>query len=363
MTLTELTSPEDAATQETPPRRRWRPWLTGVVVLALLAGGAGLAIRRLTGLPGDAAFEYAGHVVTRDQLAQRVHLLAALYGISEPTGSKARAAFRRDTAKAVAVSMILDHLARSKGIVIADKSARDTLSSMISNQLGDDGQAQFTKILGQFGVSEKDVLDEVKRQQATARLFQSVTAKAVAGVTADDAQAYFQADPARFATPERRRIRNMVVGTRQQAQAVLAALRRGRDFAALARRRSLDDATRASGGDLGTVTATQLDSTYAAAAFGTPQGRFFGPVQTKFGWNVGEVIAVKPATTVTYDQVSAQVLDEVRSERAMKTWHSFLADQIRKAHVEYADRYRPAHPDAPPADQPGTQTGSLAGQP
>jgi peptidyl-prolyl cis-trans isomerase C len=233
---------------------------------------------------------------------------------------------------------------------------------MITNQLGDDGQAQFTKILGQFGVSEKDVLDEVKRQQATARLFQAVTAKVVSGVTADDARAYFQADPSRFATPERRRIRNIVVATHEQARAIISALRQGADFAALARRRSLDDATRASGGDLGTVTAAQLESAYATAAFHTPRGRVFGPLETKFGWNVGEVVGVKPATAVTYDQVSAQVLDALRSERAMAAWRSYLAAQIKKAHVRYADDFRPEHPDAPPADQPGAQTGSLAGQ-
>lgn len=363
MTLLDLPATEARPRPSRTRRRLLTRLAAALVVLALVGAGTVVTVQRLTGLPGNAAFEYGDTVVTRDQLAHRVELLSALYGITQPKGERARASFRRDTAKAVAVSMVLDHAARSRDIVIADKSARDTLASMIGSQLGDGGQAEFTRILGQFGVSERNVLDEIKRQQATARLFQDVTAGIVAGVTAEDARAAFDADPGRYATPEKRHLRNIVVATREEAEAILAAVRSGRAFGALAARRSLDDATRTGRGDLGTVTADALETGYAAAAFAAGAGHTFGPVETKFGWNVGQVLAITPAASATYDQVSSQVLDTVRSERAMAAWRAFVAGEIKRAHVEYADAYRPAHPDAPPTDQPGTPAVTQAGRP
>ena len=337
--------------------------VTVFAVLALVVVGATVGIKRFTGLSGDAAFRYAGTVVTQDQLARRVELLGALYGVAMPADAKGKASFRRDTAKAVAVSMILDRAARSHKIVIADKSARDTLASMIKNQLGDDGQAQFTQILGEFGVNEQNVLDEVKRQQATARLFQAVTAKVVAATDSQDARAYFDKDPARFAVPETRHLVNIVVATRKEADQVLARATSNVRFTALAEQVSLDDSTRSSGGDLGKVQASQLETQFAAAAFSAPLDRNFGPVQTKFGWNVGRVVGVQAGHTVTFDQVSAQVLDALRSRRAMKTWQAFVAEAIKDAHVEYAKKYRPAHPDAPPTEQPVVPTIAPATQP
>ncbi|MCW2856513.1 MAG: PpiC-type peptidyl-prolyl cis-trans isomerase [Marmoricola sp.] len=340
------------------PKRPLMRAVLAVLVLAVVAGGVIGGIKRFTGLPGDAAFKYGNAVVTQSALNSRIELLGALYGIKAPTGTKAKATFERDSAKAVAVSMILDHAAAAHDIVIADKAARDTLAGMITTQLG--SNAAFIKILAEFGVNEQNVLDEIKRQQATARLFQVVTKGAVASVTDAQAQAFFAKNPSAFSVPETRHLANIVVATQQEADAILAQLRAGKNFAALAQKTSLDDSTRSSGGDLGTVDAAKLENTYAAAAFSTPVGGDFGPVQTKFGWNVGTVLAIKPGTTATYATAKAQVVATLQSQVAMKVWDAFLADQIKQANVDYASAYRPAHPDALPAAQPGVPSASAS---
>jgi peptidyl-prolyl cis-trans isomerase C len=328
----------------------------GVLVLALATAGVVAGVKRFTGLPANAAFEYGDKVMTQTELHHRVDLLEALYGIKAPSDAKGKDSFKRDSAKAVAVSMILDHAASSRHIEIADKQARDTLAGMVKDQLGSDGSSDFTKILGEFGVNEANVLDEIKRQQAIARLFQEVTRKAVESVTDDDAHAYFDAHTSQFAVPEQRRLMNIVVATRKEADRLLARARAGSNFGAMAKQSSLDESTRSSGGLLGTVGAAQLEDAYAKAAFSVRAGQTFGPVETKFGWNVGKVVAVKPGTAADFTAASAQVRDAVRSERAMTAWRAFLADQIKKADVEYAKAYLPAHPDAPPSQQPGVPT-------
>jgi peptidyl-prolyl cis-trans isomerase C len=332
------------------PQKSWMRVGVLLLTVAVVAGLVAIGYRQLTGLPADAAFEYDGDVVTVSQLDERVDALGALYGIKEPAEKDQQATFRRDVAKAVAVSMILDDAAQQHDIVISDKSARDTLAAMLEAQMGPDPDKAFTELLGEYGVSEDHVLDEIKRQQALARLFQDVTKEAVEKATPDAVRAYFDKDPSRFATPEQRRLRNIVVATRKDALAVLARARKGDDFGALARQTSLDDATRDKSGDLGTVTSAELDPAFADAAFAVPAGGLFGPVQTQYGWNVGQVRKIVPGSPSDFATVKAEVTDALRSELALSAWRKWLAEQIKAADVEYADSYRPDNPDAPPAD-------------
>lgn len=337
------------------PSKGWLRIAVGVLVLAVVAAGALIGVKHFSGLPDDAAFEYRDTVVTKAALNDRVEVLKALYGIKEPADSDGKDDFRRATAKAVAVSLILDHAADEREIVVADKAARDTLAKMVNQQLGPDGTSEFTKILGEFGVNEDQVLSEIKRQQSIARLFQDVTQDAVASVTPAVVKAYFDDNAARFATPEQRRIRNVVVATRAEAKNLLDRLGSGAGFASLAKQTSLDESTRSSGGDLGTVAVADLETSYGHQAFSTPDGGIFGPIETSFGWNVGQVVTVTPGRPAVFDEVSSAVRDVVRAERAMDAWRAFVADEIKRADVTYADSYRPDDPDAPPTDfeQPG----------
>ena len=319
-----------------------------VVVAALVAAGAVLAWNKTHGLPSDAAFKYGDTVVTTTALDQRIHVLGALYGVKQPSGSAKLATFRKAAAQADAMTLILDRAAAKEGIVISDKSARDTLTQMMGSQLGDDPQKSFDALLTQFGVSEDDVLQEVKRQQAVALLFRKVT-KSASGVPGSaDVASYFKEHRADFAVPPRRHLLNIVVKTRADTVKVAKAAK-GADFAALARRYSLDDSTRAEGGDLGTVSADQLDDAYAKAAFAAGDGAVFGPVQTSHGWNVGKVVGVVPGRAVTLAKVRSQVVTNMRSERALDTWRSWLSKQVADADIQYADDYRPKDPKALPS--------------
>jgi peptidyl-prolyl cis-trans isomerase C len=328
----------------------WRRVVAAAVAVLVVAGGSLLVHQRLTALPDDAVLRYDDQVVTQADLKEHVDTLNALYGISKPEDGDALDAFNRDVAKSVAVSLILDRAAKDEDIVISEKSARDTLASMVESQLGADPQKAFQDLLTEFGVSEDDILQEIRRQQAIARLFKAVTQDTVDAVTPADAKSLYDEDPSAFQVPEKRRIANIVVATRAEAQRLLVSARKGTPFASLARTRSLDDATRDKGGLLGTVGAADLEETYAATAFAAREGAAFGPVQTAYGWNVGVVTAIVPARQQPYDAVAAEALDAVRSQRAMDEWRSWLAERIKDADVEYADAYLPAHPDEPPAE-------------
>ncbi|MFJ8816603.1 peptidylprolyl isomerase [Amycolatopsis thermoflava] len=330
------------------PESMWARMVLAVVTPLAVTAAMLVVVPQAFGLPSDAAFRVGGTVVGKDQLAQRAKALRALYGIQQPEGGPDLDRFHRDVAKAVAVSMVLDRAAQRRQIVIPEKSARDTMTKMIDEQLGADGRRQFTDLLGSLGVSEAEVLDEIKRQQSIGLLFQQVTGDAVRAVTDDQLPAYYDANRAKFAVPEQRHLRNVVVATREQADDVHHQATTGTDLGALAARVSLDEGTRLAQGDLGTLAAVQLEAGYATAAFGAAPGAVFGPVQTRFGWNVGQVLGITPAQQLPFEQVRDQVREELRADRALAAWNDWLRAEIAGADVEYAEDYRPADPDAPP---------------
>ncbi|SEP48648.1 peptidyl-prolyl cis-trans isomerase [Amycolatopsis saalfeldensis] len=336
--------------------RRWTVVPSGLraqgvlaAVLVAIAGGSGgnLAVRALHELPAGAVFRTGDTVVSQEQLQQRVNLMELLYGVQQPSDPAGTDRFRRSVAKAVAVSMIVDDAARGAGIVIADKAAGDQLDKIVSDNGTD--RKTFVQQLGAHGLSEKDVLDEVKRQQAGARLFQQATA-GVKATTDADAQHYYDANRAQMVSPEQRDLANIVVSSAEQAQLVAQQARSGADFPALAGQYSIDGSTKGNGGSLGKVTASQLDAAYAKAAFAAPSGSVFGPVQTQQGWNVGRVGAVHPGSPMSFDQVKDAVKTKLDNDAKLKVWDGFLVSRIKSAKVEYAPEYLPPDPDAPPAD-------------
>lgn len=327
-----------------PADRRIR--LGGMVLLALLAVGSTTAVSldRIYAVPAGGVFRVGDTLVTEQQLAERVTLLGALYGVRQPADPAGLDRFRRDSAKAVAMSEVLDEAGRARGIVIADKTANDQLTNMLERSFPEGRDAFVTKLRG-IGLTEQAVLDEIKRQLANAELFDQVTSD-VPAPTDQDVAATYQQRRAEMAIPEKRHLRNIVVSGPDQAAQIRGQLDGGADFAALASQTSLDDSTKANGGDLGAVARSQLEKAYGDAAFGTGPNTLFGPVQTQYGWNVGQVLEVSPAVPLSLDQVRGQLQAGLRDQRKLDAWNRWLTEQLRAARVRYADAYRPADPEA-----------------
>lgn len=334
--------------------------VAGVLVLALVAGVGGGIWYRMQQVPEGAALAVGDRVVTVADLDDRVQTLRALYGVQPPADDPEKMdAFRRDAAKAVAVSMVIEDRAAEMGVGVADAKVRQTLDQYITQQLGPGpgSRDEFVTVLGNVGTSEDKVLAEIRQQMAVGELFNRVTE----GVTTtdDDLRAAFPQYADRLGTPETRELDNIVVTNEEAAVRVATELRAGGDFAAAARANSIDNATRDAGGAMGPVSAAQLQPEYAQVAFGTPTGQIFGPVQNQFGWNVGRVGAITPGVPAEYEQVSDQLRQLVDFDRRLAVWGQWMTGSLADGGVRYADDYRPADPDsAPTGATPGLPAGT-----
>lgn len=321
-----------------------------LIAALVLTLGAGVVLTTSAAqrLPDDAVFRYGETVVTEAELADRVSSLEALYGVRPPGEGTEAEKFRRDAAKSMALGMVLEREAARRDIVVSEKQARSELAKIIGERLGGDREA-FTRFLADEGLSEDTILEEIERTIATNRLYEDVV-KDVDPATKADARKEYDVRPEDMRAPETRRIRNIVVSSEVNAKAVLAELEKGTAFPVLARRASLDAASKDEGGLLGTVREADLDPAYAEAAFSAKNGELFGPVQSQFGWNVGIVEQVIPGKPLSYQDVEATLIAGLTTRAQLAAWRNWIGDALKRADIEYADEYRPADPTSPPSD-------------
>jgi peptidyl-prolyl cis-trans isomerase C len=117
--------------------------------------------------------------------------------------------------------------------------------------------------------------------------------------------------------------RHILVEKEDEAKAIAADLKKGIDFAELAKQKSKDPGA-ADGGDLGYFTKEQMVPEFAEAAFKLDKGQISDPVKTQFGWHIIKVEDKRKRQLPEFDKVKDQLETFVQ----------------RKAQVEYVTKLR-----------------------
>lgn len=131
------------------------------------------------------------------------------------------------------------------------------------------------------------------------------------------AQAIYKAEPERFAVPAQTRARHILIkGTEPsslaQAEKLLAELKAGANFEALATAHSADPGSAAKGGDLGFFPKGRMVKPFEDALDALKQsGDLSGVVQSNFGYHIIRLEERQPASTKPFEEVREQLRAEV----------------------------------------------------
>ncbi len=146
--------------------------------------------------------------------------------------------------------------------------------------------------------------------------------------------------------------RHILVASEADARGVIEELKKGADFATLAKEKTTDPAGKASGGDLGWFTKADMVPDFAEAAFKLQKGEFTTtPVKTQFGWHVIKVEDRRVAKAPTFDEVKQQLTQQVGREIVQERLKE-LRDSA-KIEVFNADGSKPQAAAPPPAQGQG----------
>jgi peptidyl-prolyl cis-trans isomerase D len=149
-----------------------------------------------------------------------------------------------------------------------------------------------------------------------------------ADVSDDDAKAVYEKEKdTRFATPEKRKLQQIVFPTEAEAAEAEAKLKGGESFDELAKSRKLTDADL----DLGEVTKADIfDHAIGDAAFALPANGVSDVVKGQFGYLLVRVLSITPGSVKSYDEVAATIKQGIAIDRAGKDVQA-LHDKIEDA--------------------------------
>ena len=110
------------------------------------------------------------------------------------------------------------------------------------------------------------------------------------------------------------RARHILVETVIEARELIAEIKNGGDFAALAKSKSIGPSA-VKGGDLGFFTRGDMQAQFSDAAFKLTDGEITeDPVRTQYGWHVIKVLARRSAVAPSFDSVADQLRNELSRE-------------------------------------------------
>jgi parvulin-like peptidyl-prolyl isomerase len=261
----------------------------------LVAGCSGLPFQ----LPGQAepAATVNGKAIARADYERQV-TLATTYLKSQgvdsttPDGQQTIATMRDQLLDQMIDQEIINQAATKEGLTVTGAEIDAQIADTVV-QAG--GQAALDAWFVSSGFTKEEYRQAVLEQLTGDKLFNKVTANVP--TTADQVHA-----------------RHIMLATKAEADAVVARLKAGEDFAKVAMEVSLDEGSKADGGDLGFFAKGFMIPEFEAAAFALQPGQFSDPVQTQYGFHVILVVERDPQ-----HPMDAQMLQSNQQE-AFAVW-------------------------------------------
>ncbi|HBH40216.1 MAG TPA: peptidylprolyl isomerase, partial [Curvibacter sp.] len=127
------------------------------------------------------------------------------------------------------------------------------------------------------------------------------------------------------------RARHILVEKEAEAKAIIAQLKKGAKFDAIAKKQSKDPGSGANGGDLDWAAPGNYVKEFSDAMVALGKGKTTEtPVQTQFGWHVIRLDDVREAQLPKLDEIKPQIAQQLGQQKLMK----FQDDLRAKAKIE-----------------------------
>ena len=197
--------------------------------------------------------------------------------------------------------------------------------------------------------------DDFKRKLALARtklLMEALLQNEAKAAVTDEAMKKVYAEAIKDIGDEQEvSARHILVESEDEAKKIAADLKKGGDFAAVAKEKSKDPGSKDSGGDLGFFTKDQMVPEFAEVAFKLDKGQISDPVKSQFGWHVIRVDDKRAKQPPAFEQVKDQIENFVQRKAQAELIQKLRAEaKIEKLGEKPADAAKPdaAAPAAKP---------------
>jgi foldase protein PrsA len=315
-------------------RRHSRPV---VITLVALLAFAGVAATGCKASPSATAIATVNGVeipksAVDDQIAQMKKASPASF--EGTTGAQVEAQYRAQVLNSLIQLELIKEAAKTLGVSVTTKQVDDYVTQL-QTQYG--GAAALDTAMKAAGFD----MTTLRAQINNNLLADAVSSKITTGqINVTDAQIkdYYGQNKAQFSTPAQVHAQHILVGTADKtlAQSLLAQVKAGGDFAALAKTNSTDPGSKDGGGDLGWAAPTAYVTEFADAV-SVMKVNEVRLVQTQYGWHIIKLLGRRAAAQQTLAEATNQIRQTLEQTARSEMFGAYIADLESKAKIEILD--------------------------
>jgi len=184
-----------------------------------------------------------------------------------------------------------------------------------------ESEEKYKEELKKANITEEELKEKIKPSVVQNALKVEITKDVKVNEAME--KTYYTENPNMFTEkPNRVNISHILVATEEEAVAIKKRLDKGEDFAALAKEKSIDTASKETGGELGFVeyTETQIDPTFLKAAIATAKGKVSDPVKSESGVHLIKVIEKEEFDVKKFETVKEEIQKTLLKQEQDKKW-------------------------------------------
>lgn len=215
--------------------------------------------------------------------------------------------------------------AKAKSITVTDA---DVDSEIELIKKGFPSEEEFTATLAQYNMTLETLKKDTKVNLTIRKILEPKT-----DVTAEEIQQFYDANKATLGTPEEIQASHILVATKEEADEILAALKKGDDFAAIAKEKSTDPGSKDKGGDLGFFGRGAMVPEFEAAAFALKVNEISAVVQTEHGFHIIKKTAEKAAVVPTFEEKKEEIKKQLIATEANELSQAWMTEIRAKAKI------------------------------
>ena len=313
-----------------------------VLSLAIAGSAAGqteAVIERIVAVVGD-------EIILLSGLNDRIKpLMAQLARVPDPAMRTQRLKeLQRQALDQIVDEKLIGQEARKLKLEVTDQELERAVADVMSkNSLT---REQLEQALGREGKTLHAYKSAILRPQLLRLKVLNVTVRSRVSVSDDELRAKYQQNLRELGVETKLRARHIFItvpdgaspaqeaARRQVAAKLLAQIKQGADFAALARQHSEDAVTREEGGDLGFFGRGTLPPDVEDVVFKMKPQQVRGPLRTSRGFHLIQLTDRQESSARAYEEVREELRQQVYAEKLDKSTQAWLREVRKRTHIE-----------------------------
>lgn len=238
--------------------------------------------------------------------------------------------------------LLVEELDRQK-IEVSDEEI-DAEVAKVSAQF--ETPEKFKEKLEELNLSEEKLRKDIKQNYRIEKLLKSKMPEIK--VTDEDISLFYKENPQNFTVPEQVQASHVLFSIepdaldeiknekRSELQSVLEKIKKGDDFAELARKYS-DCPSKEQGGELGSFPRGAMVKAFDDVAFNLKEGEVSDIVETQFGFHIIKLTGRTEASTTPLEQVKDQITAYLEAQKQSKEVAAYIETLRSAAKIDYAE--------------------------